>query len=297
MLGVCHTLEKVASSNATVVLIGENGTGKGLLTRGLHEASLRKEGKFVAVDCSTATDTLESELFGYEKGAFVGATKLTLGKIEAASGGTLMLDEIGDLQPSLQTKLLHLLRERTVERLGTKTDIAVDVRIVCATRKDLKGLVTQGHFREDLYYRLAEIVVSIPPLRDRDGDPAWLAHMFLRRFAQEQNRGPMSLDWRAVRAIEAYPWPGNVPELRNCIKRGTIMANSNQLSPDDIGLEAALVDEANDTLDLRQIREEAERRAIVVALGRVNGNVVKAAELLRVSRPTLYDLMRRLGLK
>ena len=298
MLKICRTIEKVASSNATVMLLGESGTGKEVLARGLHQSSPRRAGRFVAINCAAIPENLiESELFGYEKGAFTGAAKMTLGKIETANGGTLMLDEIGDLPFSLQAKLLRFIQERTIERVGGRQEIPVDVRIICATHQDLKGWSKEGRFREDLYYRLAEIVVNIPPLRARVGDPALLAHAFVRRFAQEQNRGSMSLSEEAVRAIEMHPWPGNIRELENCIKRAAIMADGNQITSDDIGLKVAAEDEADNSLDLRVIRDVAEKRAIIAALGRVNGNMVKAAELLGVSRPTLYDLMHRLGLK
>ncbi len=298
MLRVCRTIEKVASSNATIMLLGESGTGKELLARGLHQASPRKAGKFVAINCAAIPENLlESELFGYEKGAFTGAAKMTLGKIETANGGTLMLDEIGDLPISLQAKLLRFLQERTIERIGGRQEIAVDVRIVCATHQDLKALTKEGRFREDLYYRLAEIVINIPPLRDRVGDPALLAHAFVRRFSQEQSRSAMTLTEEAVRAIETHPWPGNIRELENCIKRATIMADGNQITREEVGFNPPESEEVEGSLDLRAIRDNAEKRAIIAALGRVNGNMVKAAELLGVSRPTLYDLMHRLGLK
>lgn len=298
MLRICRTIEKVASSNATVMLLGESGTGKEVLARGLHQASPRRNEKFVAINCAAIPENLlESELFGYEKGSFTGAAKTTLGKIESANGGTLMLDEIGDLPFQLQAKLLRFLQERVVERIGGRQEIPVDVRIICATHQDLQEQIAENRFREDLYYRLAEIVVNIPPLRERIGDPALLAHAFVRRFAQEQNRGSLSLSEDAVRAIELHPWPGNIRELENCIKRATIMADGNQITADDVGLRS--VDPAADTasLDLRVVRENAEKAAIVAAMGRVNGNVMKAADLLGVSRPTLYDLMHRLGLK
>ena len=298
MLRVCRTIEKVASSNATVMLLGESGTGKEVLARGLHQLSPRRAGKFVAINCAAIPENLlESELFGYEKGAFTGAAKMTLGKIETANGGTLMLDEIGDLPFPLQAKLLRFIQERTIERIGGRQEIPVDVRIVCATHQDLNALSKENRFREDLYYRLAEIVVNIPPLRARVGDSALLAHAFLRRFAQEQNRGSMTLSDEAVRAIELHPWPGNIRELENCIKRAAIMADGNQISSEDVGFKTDLGDDAENSLDLRVIRDVAEKRAIISALGRVNGNMVKAAELLGVSRPTLYDLMHRLSLK
>ena len=298
MLRVCRTIEKVASSSATIMLLGESGTGKEVLARGLHQSSPRRAEKFVAINCAAIPENLlESELFGYEKGAFTGAGKMTLGKIETANGGTLMLDEIGDLPFSLQAKLLRFLQERTIERLGGRQEIPVDVRIVCATHQDLKALSKEGRFREDLYYRLAEIVVHIPPLRARVGDAALLAHAFVRRFSQEQSRSSLTLSEEAVKAVEFHSWPGNIRELVNCIKRATIMAEGNQITSEDVGLKSAALDETDNLLDLRVIRDNAEKRTIITALGRVNGNMVKAAELLGVSRPTLYDLMHRLGLK
>ena len=298
MMRICRMIEKVASSNATVMLLGESGTGKEVLARGLHQSSPRRAEKFVAINCAAIPENLlESELFGYEKGAFTGAAKTTLGKIETANGGTLMLDEIGDLPFQLQAKLLRFLQERVIERVGGRQEIPVDVRIVCATHQDLNALSKESRFREDLYYRLAEIVINIPPLRARVGDPALLAHAFVRRFSQEQNRSNMSLAEDAVRAIELHPWPGNIRELENCIKRATIMADGSQITCTDVGLKNGTADTADTSLDLRLIRDNAEKNAIIAALGRVNGNVLKAAELLGVSRPTLYDLMHKLGLK
>lgn len=297
MLRVCRTIEKVANSNATIMLLGESGTGKEVLARGLHESSPRKNERFVAINCAAIPENLlESELFGYEKGAFTGAGKTTLGKIETANGGTLMLDEIGDLPHSLQAKLLRFLQERVVERLGGRQEIPVDVRIVCATHQDLKNQIKEGKFREDLYYRLAEIVIDIPPLRNRSGDAALLAHAFVRRFASENNRGNMTLTEDAIKSIENHTWPGNVRELENAVKRAVIMADGAQINREDIGLDAPS-DESSNFIDLRQIRDEAERRAVVTALARADGNVVKASEILGISRPTLYDLMHRLGLK
>ena len=282
VLKVCRTVEKVAISDATVLVLGESGTGKELIARGVHAA--------------IPENLLESELFGYEKGAFTGAAKTTPGKIETANRGTLMLDEIGDLPHSLQAKLLRFLQERVVERIGGRQEIPVDVRIVCATHQDLKALIKEGRFREDLYYRLAEIIVLIPPLRARQGDAALLAHAFVRRFAEEQNRGAMTLREDALRIIETYSWPGNVRELENCIKRAVIMADGNQIAADDIGLEE-VQNESEARLDIRQAREDAEKRVVITALGRADGNVHKAAEMLGVSRPTLYDLMHRFGMK
>ncbi|HRD92810.1 MAG TPA: PEP-CTERM-box response regulator transcription factor [Accumulibacter sp.] len=297
LLRVCRTIEKVAVSDATVLLLGESGTGKEVLARAVHESSPRRRERFVAINCAAIPDNLlESELFGYEKGAFTGAARTTLGKIETANGGTLMLDEIGDLPHALQAKLLRFLQERVIERIGGRNEIPVNVRIVCATHQDLKSLIAEGRFREDLYYRLAEIVVNIPPLRARSGDATLLAHAFVRRFAAEQNRGAMTIREDALRAIEAHNWPGNVRELENCIKRAVIMADGNQLTADDIGLAGGGAQDAM-LLDLRHARDDAERRVIITALARADGNVVRAAELIGVSRPTLYDLMHRFGLK
>ena len=297
MLRLCRTVEKVATSTATVLFLGESGTGKEVLARGLHEASSRRNERFVAINCAAIPENLlESELFGYEKGAFTGAAKTTPGKIETAHKGTLFLDEIGDLPMPLQAKLLRFLQERVIERVGGRSEIPVDVRIVCATHQDLKTLIKEGRFREDLFYRLAEIVIEIPPLRDRLGDVSLLAHAFVKRFSVEQNRGSLLLREDGLRMIETHRWPGNVRELENCIKRAVIMAEGGHITAEDIGLDLPEDGEAP-VLDLRQIRDEAERRAILAALGRSNGNVVKAAEMLGVSRPTLYDLMHRFGLK
>jgi two-component system NtrC family response regulator len=296
MLRVCRTIEKVAPTSATVLILGESGTGKELLARALHELSPRRSHRFVAINCAAIPETLlESELFGYEKGAFTGAAKQTIGKIETAAGGTLFLDEIGDLPTALQSKLLRFLQERVIERIGGRQEIPVDVRIVCATHQSLKERIVESRFREDLYYRLAEIVVDIPPLRARHGDAALLAHGFVRKFAAEQRRGSMTLLPDAVETIGAHAWPGNVRELENVIKRAVIMADGSGLNAADIGLAPTEGEAA--PLNLRHVREEAERKAVLRVLGKVNGNLSKAAELLGVSRPTLYDLMYRFGLK
>ena len=297
MLGICRTIEKVANANVTVLLLGESGTGKEVLARGLHQQSQRKDSKFVAINCAAIPENLlESELFGYEKGAFTGAAKTTPGKIETAHNGTLMLDEIGDLPLPLQAKLLRFLQERVIERVGGRQEIAVNVRIVCATHQNLRQLIEEGRFREDLYYRLAEIEVHIPPLRDRVGDASLLAHAFMHQFGKENGRTGLSLAEDALRAIEGHRWPGNIRELENCIKRAAIMADGNQITARDLGL-AQAAEHADEVLDLRTVRERAEQRAVIAALARSNGNIARAADLLGTSRPTLYDLMHRLGLK
>jgi two-component system NtrC family response regulator len=297
MLRLCRTIEKVGPSNATVMLLGESGTGKEVLAQGVHAAS-KRSGRFVAINCAAIPDNLlESELFGYERGAFTGASKTTVGRIETADGGTLFLDEIGDLPPALQAKLLRFLQERRIERLGGRSEIAVDVRVVCATHRDLQALISAAQFREDLFYRLAEIVVEIPPLRKRTGDPVLLAQAFLKRFAAEQ-RVSLRFTDDALGAIERHEWPGNVRQLLNVVKRAAIMCEGQRVDRDDLGLGGDEAEApADDTLDLRVVRDAAERQAVVRALGRSNGNIAKAAELLGVSRPTLYDLMSRLSIK
>lgn len=296
MQRVARTVEKVAVTNATAMLLGESGTGKEVLARALHELSPRRDQRFVAINCAAIPENLlESELFGYEKGAFTGAAKQTPGKIELAHKGTLFLDEIGDLPASLQAKLLRFLQQRVIERVGGREEIPIDIRVICATHQDLKARIGDGRFREDLYYRLAEIVIDIPPLRSRQGDAALLAHSFVQRFSAEQGRGAMSLRQDALEAIDKHRWPGNVRELENCIKRAVIMADGAQITAMDLGFATPETELAS--LNLRQVREEAERNAIVRVLGRVDNNVVKAAEVLGVSRPTLYDLMHRYGLK
>jgi len=301
MLRLCRLVERVAPSGASVLLLGESGTGKEVLAQALHQAS-KRSGRFVAINCAAIPEPLlESELFGYEKGAFTGAAKTTPGKIESSHGGTLMLDEIGDLPLALQAKLLRFLQERTIERLGGRQEIPVDVRVVGATHQDLRALMQAGRFREDLYYRLAEIVVTIPPLRQRQGDSVLLAHAFLRRFALEQRRPSLTLTDDAIAAIEAHAWPGNVRELLNVIKRAAIMADGVRVSAADLGLPAPETAQgepaATSDIDLRKVREDAERQAVITALARASGSVLRAAEMLGVSRPTLYDLMRRLAIK
>jgi two-component system NtrC family response regulator len=296
MLRIGRTIEKVAPSNATVMLLGESGTGKEVLAQGVHAAA-RRPGRFVAINCAAIPENLlESELFGYEKGAFTGAAKTTPGRIETAHGGTLFLDEIGDLPLSLQAKLLRFLQERKIDRIGAREEIAVDVRVVCATHQDLQALIKEGRFREDLYYRLAEIVIEIPPLRERIGDAVLLAHAFLKKCAEEQ-KSSLRFNDAALLAIEAHAWPGNVRQLFNLVKRAAIMAEGQRVTPDDLGLEAPEEGpEGGETLDLRTVRERAERKAVVAALARANGNIARSADLLGVTRPTLYDLMSRLGI-
>ena len=296
MLKVCRTVEKVAPTSASVMLLGESGTGKEVLARAVHALSPRSKERFMAINCAAIPENLlESELFGYEKGAFTGAAKQTKGKVELAHGGTFFLDEVGDLPMPLQAKLLRFLQERVIERIGGHEEIPVDVRIVCATHQRLKELCAQGRFREDLYYRLSEIVVNIPPMRQRQGDAALLAHHFKNKFCAQESRASLHFAPDAIAAIEGYAWPGNVREMENCIKRAVIMADGNTIVADDLGLPDAAAEE--EPLNLRQVRDEAEYKAIVKALARTDANIVKASELLGISRPTMYDLMGRHGIK
>mgnify|MGYP002783853148 FL=1 len=299
MQRMCRTIEKVAPSNVTVMALGESGTGKELVARALHDLSPRAGKRFVAINCAAIPEALlESELFGHEKGAFTGAVKQTIGRIETAHKGTLFLDEIGDLPLPLQSKLLRFLQERSIERIGGREEIAVDVRVVCATHQDLKALIRDGRFREDLFYRLAEIVINVPPLRARVGDAVLLAQAFTHRYAAEMKRGAMTLLPDALAAVESHGWPGNVRELENVIKRAVVMADGTTITAADLDLPRAGDggDEA-EPLNLRAVRDAAEQRALLRALARSNSNLSRAAELLGISRPTLYDLMNRFGLK
>jgi two-component system, NtrC family, response regulator len=297
MLKVCRSVEKVAPSSATVMLLGDSGTGKELLARALHQLSPRAERRHMAINCAAIPETLlESELFGYEKGAFTGAAKQTVGKIELANGGTFFLDEVGDLPMALQAKLLRFLQERVVERIGGRTEIPVDVRVVCATHRNLKEMVSAGQFREDLYYRLSEIVLTIPALRDRVGDATLLAHHFKNRFSAQEGRPLLNFSEDALVKIENHSWPGNVREMENCIKRAVIMADGPQITSEDLGL-ACSSEAVEEPINLRQVRDEAGYNALIKVLARTDGNVAKAAELLGISRPTFYDLMARYGIK
>ena len=295
MLKVCSNIAKVAPASVSVMLLGESGTGKEVIARALHRLSPRNQKRFIAINCAAIPENLlESELFGYEKGAFTGAAKQTLGKLEMADGGTFFLDEVGDLSMALQAKLLRFLQERVLERVGGRVEIPVDVRIVCATHQNLKALAATGKFREDLYYRLSEIVVTIPPLRERNGDAALLAHHFKREFSIREGRASLNFSPAAIAAIEQHNWPGNVREMENCIKRAVIMSDGPMIVPDDLGLDERVEEEA---INLKQITDAAAHNAVIKAMARADGNVSKAAEILGVSRPTLYDLMSKHGMK
>ena len=295
MLKVTRTIERVANADVSVMLLGASGTGKELLARAVHEKSARSKGEFVAINCAAIPENLlEAELFGYERGAFTGAVKTTPGKIELAQGGTLFLDEVGDIPLPLQVKLLRFLQERVIERIGGRAPIAVDTRIVCATHQDLEAMIADGRFRDDLYYRLAEIVVKIPSLADRPGDALLLARHFVTRFAREMNPKVHGIAPDATDAIDAYTWPGNVRELENRIKRAIIMADGKLIGASDLDLPGGRNGEAEPLpINLRAAREVADRRAIHQALTRTDHNISGAAKLLGISRPTLYDLMKQ----
>jgi two-component system NtrC family response regulator len=296
MRSLCRAIEKVAPTNATVLLLGDSGTGKELLARALHRLSGRAHKPFVAINCAAIPDTLlESELFGYEKGAFTGAAKRTAGKLESADGGTVFLDEIGEMPVSLQAKLLRVVQERTVERIGGRVPLVLDLRIVCATNRPLDTLLGTGGFRDDLFYRISEVTIKIPPLRDRQGDSLLVAQFLLQQIAERFGKPSRGLAPDAIRAIQAYRWPGNVRELENRIKGAVIMAEGVVVTAADLGLE----DPGDDPeyLNLRVARQRAEAQAVRQSLAVARGNLSRAAELLGVTRPTLYDLLGKHGIE
>jgi two-component system NtrC family response regulator len=296
MLTVARTIERVATADVSVMLLGASGTGKELLAQAVHEQS-KRQGAFVAINCAAIPENLlEAELFGYERGAFTGAVKSNVGKIELAEGGTLFLDEVGDIPLPLQVKLLRFLQERVIERIGGRQPIAVDTRIVCATHQDLDAMIADGRFREDLYYRLAEIVVKIPSLAERSGDAVLLARHFVNRFARDLNPKVQGLAPDALVAIDGYLWPGNVRELENRVKRAVIMADGKTIGAADLDLPGAAPQDS-DLINLRAAREIADRKAICQALSRTENNISGAAKLLGISRPTLYDLLKQYRLQ
>ena len=297
MSRVLRSIEKMAATDVAVLLRGESGTGKELLARAVHKLSARARQPFVPINCAAIPETLlESELFGYEKGAFTGALKQTIGRIESADCGTLFLDEIGDVPLPMQVKLLRFLQDQIVERIGGRNPVQVDVRIVCATYQDLDSLMAEGRFREDLYYRLNEVTVQIPPLRERSGDAVALASYFLSRVAAEYGRPARGFTASALGALRDHAWPGNVRELENRVKRAVVMTDGPLLSAADLGL--AVPGEDTPSLTIRDARARAEREVLQLALAQAGSNLSKAAKLLGISRPTLYDLMQqhRIGL-
>lgn len=294
MLKICRTIEKLAPSTVTCTLTGESGTGKEVLAKALHRFSPRAEKRIVAINCAAVPENLmESELFGYEKGAFTGANKRTLGKVEMANEGTLFLDEIGDMPLALQAKLLRFLQERTIERVGGREEIPVDVRVVCATNKNLQEMVKEGTFREDLFYRICEMEIHIPPLRDRQGDKLLLARHFLKMYAEQNSSNVNGFTPEAIEAIELYEWPGNIREMENRVKRSIVMADDKLVSSEDLGISTG----ETLNINLRQVRQNAERAAILRALTVSDNNISATAKLLGVTRPTLYDLMKKYNIQ
>lgn len=297
MLEICRTVEKIAPADVTTLILGETGTGKEVLARAIHDLSPRANNHFAAINCAAIPENLlESELFGYEKGAFTGATQTKRGKVEMAHGGTLFLDEIGDMPMALQAKLLRFLQERVIERVGGIKEIPVDVRVICATHRDLTTLIREGHFREDLYYRVSEITLHVPPLRERTGDALVIAQSLLQAFAKQMDRGVVGFSEDAIRAIQAYDWPGNVRELINKVKRAIIMSENKRITARDLELEETS-SQGDHVLNLRQVREEAEKQAILRALQTSQYNMAQAARLLGVTRPTLYNLTDKYNLQ
>jgi two-component system, NtrC family, response regulator len=292
MLNVLRNIEKLAPTDVAVLLLGESGTGKELLAQAVHKLSWRAHGPFIPINCAAIPETLlESELFGHEKGAFTGAVRQNIGRIESAHEGTLFLDEIGDVPLVMQVKLLRFLQDQIVERIGGRRPVQVNVRIICATNRDLDQMMAEGQFREDLFYRLNEVTIRVPPLRERPADTVLLASYFLRKFAAEYGRTTRGLSATAVNAIRDYPWPGNVRELENRIKRAVVMTEGPLVSAADLDLPSA--EEETKSLDIRAARARAEREVIQLALTQAGSNLSKAAKLLGISRPTLYDLMQQ----
>jgi two-component system NtrC family response regulator len=295
MLKVRRMIEKIAPADVSVLILGESGTGKELIARAVHKQSVRRDGKFVAINCAAIPEQLlESELFGYEKGAFTGAVKQTIGKVELASGGTLFLDEIGDMPIALQAKLLRFLQNHVIERVGGRQEIPVDVRVVCATNKDLQQLIIEQRFRQDLFFRIGEVTIDVPPLRERRGAATVLAHAMLRKFGGMHGRPKRGFTEEAAAALEAYSWPGNVRELENRVKTAMIMGDGPLLTAEDLHLKETVNGEL--LFNLKEVRTRAERQAIRQALSITEGNISRTSELLGVSRPTLYDLMDKYGI-
>jgi len=293
---VFATIDRVSTTEVPVLIMGESGTGKELIAKSIHRRSTRKDGPFIAINCAAIPENLlESELFGHEKGSFTGAHTQRKGRIESAHKGTLFLDEIGEIPPSLQVKLLRFLQEHSIERVGGRKEVAVDVRILAATNQDLHKAIEENRFREDLFYRLAVVAIAVPPLRERLGDTALLATIFLNRYAAEQKKKITGFTPQGMQAIEGYAWPGNVRELENRIKRAVIMARKTKITPEDLQLGTDKV--SFQGVRLREARENLEREMILQALAKTRNNLSKAADELGISRPTLYELMEKLGIE
>jgi two-component system, NtrC family, response regulator len=300
MQAVFSTMRKVASSDAAVLVQGESGTGKELVARAMHAMSFRKNGPFVPINCGAIPETLlEPELFGHEKGSFTGAHAQVQGKVEYAQDGTLFLDEIGELSSLLQVKLLRFLQDKTIQRVGGREDISVNTRILAATNKDLVKEIESGKFREDLYYRLGVVLIKVPPLRERNGDILVLATFFLKRYCDLYNKRVRGFNSSALESMETYAWPGNIRELENKIQRAVLLSEGPLIEPHDLGFEAKLIARKNvrsDIRTLKEAKESIEKEMVVFALETHEGNISKSAEELGISRPTMYDLMKKHGL-
>lgn len=297
MLDLCRMVEKIAPADLTTLILGETGTGKEVLARAIHDLSPRANRSFSAINCAAIPENLlESELFGHEKGAFTGASQLKKGKVELADGGTLFLDEIGDMPLALQAKMLRFLQERVIERVGGVKEIPVNVRVVCATHRDIQTLIREGAFREDLYYRISELTLNVPPLRERREDAVMIARSLINTFCSSMDKQGLILSDDAVKAVQSYDWPGNVRELINKVKRAVIMCDGKRISARDLDLEANESITIHDVLNLRQVREDAEKQAILNALQNTQFNMAKASRLLGITRPTLYNLTDKYGI-
>jgi len=300
MLAVFATIRKVAASNAPVLITGESGTGKELVAGAIHEASQRRKAPFVAINCGAIPENLlESELFGHEKGAFTGAHLTVQGRLQYAQRGTLFLDEIGELPVNLQVKLLRFLQQGTIQRVGGREEISIDARTTCATNVDIAKAIAEGRFREDLYYRIGVITINLPPLRERGDDILLLAENYLKLYAKENKKKALRFTQGGAAFLKRHPWPGNVRELRNRVQRAVIMSEGTSVGPMDLGSDRQELDAPPvncERLSLREARERMEREMILGAMQRQSGNVLKAAEELGVSRPTLYDMMRKLSI-
>jgi two-component system, NtrC family, response regulator len=297
MLSIFSTIKKVAPSDVSIFITGENGTGKELVAQAIHEASHRKKNPLIPINCGAIPENLlESELFGHEKGSFTGAHATVQGKVQYAHKGTLFLDEIGELPVNLQVKLLRFLQEGVIQRVGGRMDIPIDTRLVCATNVDITRAISEGKFREDLYYRISVISIHLPPLRERGDDILLLANYYLRIISEEYRKKVRRFSSASVNFLKSYEWPGNVRELRNKVQRAIIMSDASALEPSDLGCKMdlpTLEEDIQPVIRLREARDKVEREMIASAIDRQNGNVVKAAEELGVSRPTLYDLMKK----
>ena len=295
MRPIFESIRKVSTTDAPVLILGESGTGKEMVARAIHQRSNRKNGPFIAINCSAIPETLlESELFGHEKGAFTGAHVQRKGRIEMSEGGTLFLDEIGEIPLPLQVKLLRFLQEQTIERVGGRQEIQIHSRVVAATNADLKKGMATGKFREDLFYRLAVVQFTLPPLREREGDVRLLAQFFLKWFAKETHKPNLTFDPDAIRAMNKHDWPGNVRELENCVRRAVIMAEGKRVTAKDLELDSSGL--GVNVVTLKDARETIERQMVEKALKKHGGKIAPAAVELGLSRPTLYELMEKLGI-